>query len=697
MITMIVKMSAVVLFHTVLTVYLKKKYGDFDSKNKLSLRIGLIYGICGVLSSHFGVRYEHSILNIRDLSPLAAGLFFSPLSGIIAGLIAGIERYIIGVFFNIGSYTVDACYIATCTAGFVAALLKKYVFNGRKPPVTDAFFIGTVMEVFHMYMVFLTHGDDLVRALSVVKENSGGMIFFTGLGLFVEAFFLLRREKGWENPFIRREKSKMKLADTFRVWMFVFIFSALFIHLAATFLMNSQVAIEYCDAKLDASAEDIRGHYHYMKKIDEETKDENAPKRNIFDDLLSEVDYHVGREGCFDIISGKKSVSGDHKGLILPDEIRHQILEKNSGDYFFIKYFDVFSRCKVENLDGNILLVAIPNSEVFSNRDTVAYETVFSNILMIALIYYLLSMLIQKNLVGNLEVVNASLEKITGGDLEEKVNVYESTEFVSLSDSINQMVTSLKGYIAAAEKRVEQELIFAKSVQMSALPRNYDFGRKDFEIYASTNPAKSVGGDFYDFFFVAQDKLALVIADVSGKGIPAALFMMRSKTAIRAVTEQGFSPAEIMEKVNEELCEGNKEHMFVTVWLGIINLKTGVMSCANAGHEYPVIGPNGKEYEVYKDKHSPMLGMRKNITYSEYELKMEPGDCLFVYTDGIPDALGKDDEMYGLDRLREVLNNSEGLTMKQMLELVLRNIMIFAGNNEQHDDITMMGFRYNGK
>jgi serine phosphatase RsbU (regulator of sigma subunit) len=210
------------------------------------------------------------------------------------------------------------------------------------------------------------------------------------------------------------------------------------------------------------------------------------------------------------------------------------------------------------------------------------------------------------------------------------------------------------------------------------------------------DPAREVGGDFYDFFFVGPDRMALVIADVSDKGIPAALFMMRSKTAIRGLAESGYEPDEIFYRVNNELCEGNELNMFVTVWMGILDLNTGDMRCLNAGHEYPAVMRNNGDYEVFRDKHHLPLGAIKDMKYTGYDMHLDPGDCLYVYTDGIPDAINVNEEEYGLERLLNALNTYKDASMEGLLQGVKADQDAFVGEADQFDDITMLGFRYNG-
>jgi serine phosphatase RsbU (regulator of sigma subunit) len=408
--------------------------------------------------------------------------------------------------------------------------------------------------------------------------------------------------------------------------------------------------------------------------------------------------FHVGSEGSFDFIRNNSTITyGAHQDASLAlDELA--VLQRQRPDTFFTaKLFGNESLCLLRELDeGLVLLTQLPVTEVYANRDAQAYENGFADILLFAVIYVLISLLVQSIVVHNLQLVNLSLARITSGHLDEVVNVRDSSEFASLSNDINQTVSVLKGYIAAAEKRIEQELEFARTIQDSALPKNFNFPRKDFELFASMDPAKEVGGDFYDFFFVDQNKLAMVIADVSGKGIPAALFMMRSKTAIRGLAESGQTPSEILYRANNTLCEGNDAEMFVTVWLGIIDLETGLMKCANAGHEYPVIMGAGRDFEVLRDKHGLALAAMEEMRFREYEVQMNPGDRLFVYTDGIPEAIDEQVEQYGMDRLVEVLNGVKDARMESILPVVRKNIADFAGNAEQFDDITMLGFTYFG-
>ena len=347
------------------------------------------------------------------------------------------------------------------------------------------------------------------------------------------------------------------------------------------------------------------------------------------------------------------------------------------------------------NIGTDYLLLAVREMDsIYDARSSSMYESTLSDILMFTVFYMLVAMLADRLVVRNLHRVNTSLRKITGGKLDERVWVHTSSEFTELSEDINTTVTALRGYIDQAEQKMKEELKLAAAIQDSALPKNFILPTKNIEIYALMTPAKQVGGDFYDFFYIGTDQLCLVIADVSGKGVPASLFMMRAKTAIKNYARSGSTPAEILERVNNTLCEGNDAEMFVTVWIGILDLKTGQMQCANAGHEYPVLMRANGDYELVKDKHGLVLAAMENIRLREYSMDMEPGDRLFVYTDGVPEAINVKEDAYGTDRLVDKLNRIKNAPQEQVLEDVLQDIRNFAGEAEQFDDITMLGLTY---
>lgn len=680
---MMIKMALVTLAYVAVTFLLWRTVRDRKLSVGDKIAMGFIYGLMSIFSTHFGIDHGDMILNVRDLGPMAAGLFFDPVSGIIAGLIGGVERYIAGTYWGVGSFTRIACSVSTCLAGFLAAFMRIFIFKDKKPSVAYAFFMGAVIEVFHMYVVFVTHRDDMAMAFYVVRTCSIPMIVFSGLGLALISLTIKMCVGEWRSPFAPRPVKEVPVSSRFQTWLFGVTVFVLLLNFGFNYAMQTQSAQENAKEDLTTTVNDISNSFTWIREHGGHTEN---------------FTQHVGKAGTFIILDSDENVlAGTQFDKYYSTEIRDSLQTHKPGEFFEANMFGTDSLCLISAIDDDTMLfVQEPMSEVYEGRDVQAYETMLADILLFTVIYVLISLLVQNMVVDNLLKVNASLNRITEGNLNEKVDVYNSSEFASLSDDINLTVDVLKGYIDAAEKRMEQELLLAHNIQDAALPKNFTFNHKGFDIYAMMDPAKEVGGDFYDFFFVEADRMAMVIADVSGKGIPAALFMMRSKTAIRGLAETGNELDVIFDRVNEALCEGNDINMFVTAWMGIIDLKTGDMKCINAGHEYPVIMQRGKNFKIFKDKHRPPLGAMEGMKFSGYEMHLDPGDCLFVYTDGIPEAINIKEEQYGTGRLLEVLNTGKDLPVADLLRTVKADHNGYVGEAEQFDDITMMGFRYLG-
>ena len=281
-------------------------------------------------------------------------------------------------------------------------------------------------------------------------------------------------------------------------------------------------------------------------------------------------------------------------------------------------------------------------------------------------------------------------------------NIRTGDEIQELAVTFEEMNKYLNAYIdeytkiTAEKERMDTELSVATGIQAGMLPDKFP-DRKDFNIYASMKPAKEVGGDFYDFFMIDEDHLGIVMADVSGKGVPAALFMMHSKILLKSYTLMKKSPKAALEEVNLQICENNPEQMFVTVWLGVLDLKTGIFTAANAGHEKPAVKQADGSFELYKDKHGMMVGYMDGIHFKEYELQLKKGSKLFLYTDGVAEATNAENELFGTDRMIEALRSAENGTPKDILSAVDEAVNRFVGDAPQFDDQTMLCIEYNGE
>ena len=252
--------------------------------------------------------------------------------------------------------------------------------------------------------------------------------------------------------------------------------------------------------------------------------------------------------------------------------------------------------------------------------------------------------------------------------------------------------------VTAERERIGAELNIATQIQADMLPRIFPPfpDRHEFEIYATMDPAKEVGGDFYDFFLIDKEHLGLVMADVSGKGVPAALFMVIAKTLIKNRAQMGGGPAETLRYVNDQLCEGNDAELFVTVWFAILDLQTGRGVAANAGHEHPVLRRENGKFELVLYRHSPAVATLAGMKFREHEFEMHPGDTLFVYTDGVPEATNAGNELFGTDRMLDALNREADAAPETLLRNVRKDLDDFVGDAPQFDDITMLGLHYRG-
>jgi len=530
----------------------------------------------------------------------------------------------------------------------------------------------------------------MAMALYVVKICAGPMILFTGLGMAAASTALRILTKEWRNPFRSVRKDETPVSRRFQFWLFIVTAVLLLSNLVFTYALQTQSAIQNARDTLTNAITDIRESYR-------------ANPEHMKEDHLI---IHVGRGGSYDLIEDRKTIlTGAHSKSFMAADERRELLQAPEDSFFTANLFGTESYSRLESLDERVdVLAQLPTSEIYAERDAQIYEIAFADILLFAVVYTLISQLVQLIVVKNLGMVNASLTKITGGDLNEVVDVRSSSEFASLSDDINQTVDTLKGYITAAEKRIEQELEFARTIQDSALPKYFTFPRNDFEVYASMDPAREVGGDFYDFFFVDQNRIALVIADVSGKGIPAALFMMTSRTMLRDAVLTGLDPAAVLERVNSRLCENNPDMMFVTVWLGVLELSSGKLIWADAGHERLCLYQNGrwdclpKKGGVVLAAFEPeLLALEKEPPFQNHELLLRPGDVLFQYTDGVTEAMTAEREQFGQERMLEALGSSPGTEPETLLPHMRGCIDRFVCGAPQFDDITMLSLQYRGK
>lgn len=308
-------------------------------------------------------------------------------------------------------------------------------------------------------------------------------------------------------------------------------------------------------------------------------------------------------------------------------------------------------------------------------------------------------------IVGNYYVGNVSDDERK--KMLEDCSVYakDSTEVGKLARSYISMIEDLETYIEnlqsimSEKERINAELQLASDIQAHMLPCIFPPfpGRKEFDLYALMHPAKEVGGDFYDFFLVNEDKLAVIVADVSGKGVPAALFMVIAKTLIKNYTQMDMEPSEVFTTVNHLLCDGNDAGLFVTAWMGVLEIETGKLTYVNAGHNPPLIKRAGGNFEYLRERTGFVLAGMDGIKYRQNTFDLHPGDRIFLYTDGVTESTNEHEELYGEERLQHFLNNHETGNTEEILDALRKDLRDFSNEAPQFDDITMLLLDYKGK
>lgn len=409
---------------------------------------------------------------------------------------------------------------------------------------------------------------------------------------------------------------------------------------------------------------------------------------------------HVGEGGCiliadesWNIVSDRNGNEGrnlDVTGIWIDTQTMSQ------GEVFSAEVYGESCYCMYKQQEGYTIVAVMPQSEAALSRNVAVGVTTAMQIVIFSALFIMIFVLVKKLVVDNILKINGSLAAITGGHLDTVVDVRSHAEFAALSDDINSTVDTLKRYISDAEARIDAELAFAKAIQHSAIPTVFPPypNRKEFEIWACMYTAKEVGGDFYDFYFVDEDTLAFLIADVSGKGIPAAMFMMTAKTLLKSYAESGMGVAEVLTQANNKLCEGNEAGMFVTVWMGYLNTRTGEVTYANAGHNPPFIRHGDGSVEMVKSRPGLVLAGMEGIRYRVNTIQLKTGDLLYLYTDGVTEATDVANNLYGEIRLQAVLQQENVGDVETVCQQMKENVDHFVGDAPQFDDITMLALKY---
>ena len=424
----------------------------------------------------------------------------------------------------------------------------------------------------------------------------------------------------------------------------------------------------------------------------------NESKNSESDEEYTDARDIYGKTFSYDsdILKGLKTAINkkSKKALFFKEEMSKDMA-------FYSGYLPVYDK------DGDFLYVLQAEydwSDVYSDisyslRGSMTRDFVIAIIIAVTLILVSIYFVALRPLRKVKDTLDVYMENKDSEEVEKRLSNFKTkNEIGTLADGVLDFSREIEQYtednirLATETAKVQAELDLAGNIQEQSLIK--DFPKSDnYEVYASMTPAKTVGGDFYDVFDIDEDHTCFVIADVSGKGMPAALFMMASMTTIRNYAMSGGKPSEILEKVNDNLCLRQITNMFVTVWLGILDKNTGVMTTSNAGHEFPAVNKNGS-YELFKDKHGLVIGGMEGMKYRDETIELSKGDRVFVYTDGVPEATNAEEKMYGTDRMIAALNRNPAAAPQQLLKNIKDDVDEFVGEAEQFDDLTMMCIIY---
>lgn len=440
---------------------------------------------------------------------------------------------------------------------------------------------------------------------------------------------------------------------------------------------------------------------------------------NMMDVMAGVTEYERVYEK--DTLTQLGELTGDAYSSEVAGKYLKQMESKNQNiTYFFNRTefgYDYTGLITIKDSSGKSVAVLAGDISINEIRDTLVKYVFIVLVGMIFLIAVFLTALyswLKKRIIVPISKVKTAAQAFvisSHGQTDPEKIQFEDPQIVSedemqaLSEAFVTMAADLKEYMrdllaeTKEKERISTELSLATEIQANMLPCIFPAfpERTEFDIYAMMHPAKEVGGDFYDFFLIDEDHLALVIADVSGKGVPAALFMVIAKTLIKNQALTGESPAQILRSVNEQLCEGNEAELFVTVWLGIIQISTGKGIAANAGHEHPVIRRKDGKFELVIYRHSPAVAVMEGMNFREHEFELYPGDTLFVYTDGVPEATDSQNKLFGNERMLNALNKNPDAKPEELLKNVKEEVDLFTKEVPQFDDVTMLGIKYYGE
>ncbi|MDO4798779.1 MAG: SpoIIE family protein phosphatase [Coriobacteriales bacterium] len=513
--------------------------------------------------------------------------------------------------------------------------------------------------------------------------------------------------------------SEYRLGEQFRMWLIALMIAAYMVVASVSYVGISVEGVQGAQAKMAAAAQSLEGQLEERDELLEdviaEAEVQQSKVEKLHNRTVDDLAEHTSLgDNVLVILAQDNDVLSSTNPDFVDRDYQNVVQEEFAGGagkqgYVWVNApsADPASRVLSYALMDEVpyergeqrgtyqLMVALPASEIFHYRRITMHALLLVFLLLLLAVFWLVSLLLRKLVLAGFSQTNESLERITGGDLDEVVDAHSSVEFVQLSAGINSTVGALKDSMQRIQEGIDRELHTARAIQQSALPQTFppypNIGA--FDIHAFMRPAREVGGDFYDFFLLDDHTLALLIADVSGKGVPAALFMMEAKSEIVGYLRTGISVSDAIESANANLCEGNETGMFVTVWAATLDFATGRLTYVNAGHNPPLLRRDGS-WEWLRQRSGIFLGAMEEARYPSFTVMLRPHDELLLYTDGVTEACNTSYDEFGESRLEELVSDADGLRPSKLTQAIEASVTTWAGEMEQSDDITMLALEF---
>lgn len=437
-------------------------------------------------------------------------------------------------------------------------------------------------------------------------------------------------------------------------------------------------------------------HGNTLIRLDKSSTSDDPKEFYDYDDII--IDSHVGTKSDY-VLNDHPAAEEYLNGSTNPYETEKL---KINGE----KITNIVAPIYENNELTYIISISFKTEEL-TNSDTVRilFRIVTRILIGIIITSILISIFLFSIIIKPLTKIKTSImeyinEKDSSKVDKEMSSIKSRNEMGLIANNFRKLTAEIDHYneenidLVQEREKIAADLSIAAKIQDDMLIKEFP-DDKAFKLFASMTPAREVGGDFYDFFMVDDDHLVLIIADVAGKGVPASLVMMSTITSIRSYASLIDTPSEILKNINEENCSRNNIDMFVTVWLGILDLNTGILTTSNAGHDYPAININGS-FELFKDKHGFVIGGMPGMKYKDEKIQLKSGDSIFVYTDGVPEATNSEEKLFGINRMLEELNKSPDSQPEDLINNVKASVDKFVGEADQFDDLTMLAVKYYG-